>query len=278
MAERRMLSKTIIDSDIFLDMPQTTQNLYFHLNMRADDEGFVNSPKKIMRMVGSNQNDLEILLSKRYVIAFESGVIVIKHWKLHNTIRKDRMKETLYLEEKKQLREKTNGSYTELQPTDNQLTTNCPPSVLECSIDKSIIDKSNKEGNKSPSKIETDFNEIYSFYPCKKGKTPALKKYKEYRRLKSVPDNQTLIEHIEASKKTKSWQDGFVPHFSTWMNQRRWEDEISEDEIVLTEEEQKAEIRREIEERRKALKSETWICDHGEHGYVITEEQANHQI
>ena len=111
MAERRMFSKTIIDSDIFLDMPQTTQNLYFHLNMRADDEGFVNSPKKIMRMVGSNQNDLEILLSKRYVIAFESGVIVIKHFKLHNTIRKDRMKETLYLEERSLLLEKENGSY-----------------------------------------------------------------------------------------------------------------------------------------------------------------------
>jgi hypothetical protein len=94
---------------------------------------------------------------------------------------------------------------------------------LDSELDTDIdIESDNKEGNKSPSKIETDFNEIYSFYPWKKGKTPALKKYKEYRRLKTVPDNQTLIEHIEASKKTKSWQDGFVPHFSTWMNQRRW--------------------------------------------------------
>jgi len=139
MAERRMFAKTIIDSDIFLDMPQTTQNLYFHLNMRADDEGFVNSPKKIMRMVGSNQNDLEVLLSKRYLIAFKSGVIVIKHFKLHNTIRKDRMKETLYVEEKALLTEKENGAYTELQPIDNQMSTNCTPSVLECSIVKSSI-------------------------------------------------------------------------------------------------------------------------------------------
>jgi len=112
--------------------------------------------------------------------------------------------------------------------------------------------KKNKEGNKSPSKIDIDFDLIYLHYPSsgKKGKTPALKKYKEYRRLESVPDNQTLIDHIEESKKTKSWQEGYVPHFSTWMNQRRWEDEIDESEIVLTEEEQRAEIRREIEERR----------------------------
>jgi len=149
MAERRMFAKTIIDSDIFLDMPQTTQNLYFHLNMRADDEGFVNSPKKIMRMVGSNQNDLEILLAKRYLIAFESGVIVIKHFKLHNTIRKDRMKETLYLEEKSKLREKVNGSYTEVQPDDNQMSTKCTPSVLDCSIVKSSIDEINTAEPKS---------------------------------------------------------------------------------------------------------------------------------
>lgn len=140
MAERRMFSKQIIDSDIFLDMPQTTQNLYFHLNIRADDEGFVNSPKKIMRMVGSNQNDLEILLSKRYVIGFESGVIVIKHFKLHNTIRKDRMKETLYTDEKAQIVEKENGSYTDLQPNVNQVPTRRTHSIVEYSeVENSIV-------------------------------------------------------------------------------------------------------------------------------------------
>ena len=113
MAERRMFSKQIIDSDVFLDMPQSSQNLYFHLNMRADDEGFINNPKKIMRIIGSNQNDLEILLAKRYLLSFNSGVIVIKHWKLHNKIRKDRLKETLYLDEKAQIKQKKNGNYTE---------------------------------------------------------------------------------------------------------------------------------------------------------------------
>jgi hypothetical protein len=123
MAERRMFSKQIIDSDVFLDMPQSSQNLYFHLNMRADDEGFINNPKKVMRIIGSNQNDLEILLAKRYLLSFNSGVIVIKHWKLHNKIRKDRLKETLYLDEKAQIKQKKNGNYTELQPNGNQMTT-----------------------------------------------------------------------------------------------------------------------------------------------------------
>ena len=113
MAERRMFAKTIIDSDVFIDMPQSTQNLYFHLSMRADDEGFINNPKKIMRMIGSSEDDLKILLSKRYLLSFESGVVVIKHWKIHNYIQNDRFKPTLYQEEKTQLITKENKSYTE---------------------------------------------------------------------------------------------------------------------------------------------------------------------
>ena len=113
MASKRMIAKMIVDSDAFLDMPQSTQNLYFHLNVRADDDGFIDNPKKIMRTVGSNQNDLEILLSKRYLLMFDSGVLVIKHWRLHNTIQKDRYTETKYLEEKSTLVLKRNGTYTE---------------------------------------------------------------------------------------------------------------------------------------------------------------------
>ena len=118
MAERRMFSKTIIDSDAFIDMPLSTQALYFHLSMRADDEGFINNPKKIMRMIGASQNELEILLAKRYLLGFDSGVIVIKHWKIHNYIQKDRCKETLYKEEKEQIIEKDNKSYTEAENND----------------------------------------------------------------------------------------------------------------------------------------------------------------
>ena len=116
MAERRMFAKTIIDSDAFLDMPLSAQALYFHLSMRADDDGFINNPKKIQRMVGASDDDCKLLLMKRFLIAFESGVVVIKHWKIHNYIRNDRYKPTIYQEEMRLLAEKDNKAYTDCQP------------------------------------------------------------------------------------------------------------------------------------------------------------------
>lgn len=113
MAERRMFAKTVIDSDAFLDMPLSAQSLYFHLSMRADDDGFINNPKKIQRMIGASDDDCKLLLLKRFLITFESGVVVIKHWKIHNYIRNDRYKPTIYKEEKALLVEKENKAYTE---------------------------------------------------------------------------------------------------------------------------------------------------------------------
>jgi len=112
MAERRMFAKTIIDSDAFLDMPATTQMLYFHLAMRADDDGFVNSPHRVMRLVGCGEDDLRVLIAKRFLIPFDSGLVVIKHWRIHNYLRSDRYKETTYREEKAMLTVKENGAYT----------------------------------------------------------------------------------------------------------------------------------------------------------------------
>lgn len=100
MAERRMFAKTIIDSDAFLDMPLSAQALYFHLSMRADDEGFVGNPKRIRSMIGASEDDLKLLLMKRFLLAFDSGVVVIKHWKIHNYIQNDRCKPTTYIEER----------------------------------------------------------------------------------------------------------------------------------------------------------------------------------
>lgn len=113
MAERRMFAKTIIDSDAFLDMPLSAQALYFHLSMRADDDGFINNPKKIQRMVGASDDDCKVLIMKRFIITFESGIIVIKHWKIHNYIRSDRYKPTIYEDEKALLVENENKTYTE---------------------------------------------------------------------------------------------------------------------------------------------------------------------
>ena len=113
MAERRMFAKTIIDSDAFLDMPLSTQALYFHLSMRADDDGFINNPKKLQRMVGASDDDFKLLIIKRFILTFDSGVIVIKHWKMHNYIQKDRYKPTVYQEEKSLIAIKENGVYTD---------------------------------------------------------------------------------------------------------------------------------------------------------------------
>ena len=114
MAERRMFAKTIIDSDAFVDMPLSTQALYFHLSMRADDDGFINNPKKIQRMIGASDDDFKVLCLKRFIIPFESGIVVIKHWKIHNYIRNDRYKPTVYTTEKALITSKENGAYTEV--------------------------------------------------------------------------------------------------------------------------------------------------------------------
>ena len=113
MAERRMFAKTIVLSDAFLDMPLSARCLYFTLGMLADDDGFVNSPKSIMRQAGASTDDLNLLMAKRFILAFDSGVIVIKHWRIHNYIQKDRYKESKYIEEKASLMIDQNGAYTE---------------------------------------------------------------------------------------------------------------------------------------------------------------------
>ena len=113
MAERRMFAKTIVLSDAFLDMPLSTRCLYFTLGMFGDDDGFVNNPKSIMRQVGASIDDLNLLIAKKFILSFDSGVIVIKHWRIHNYIQKDRYKETKYLEEKNQIATDEKGAYTQ---------------------------------------------------------------------------------------------------------------------------------------------------------------------
>lgn len=140
MAEKRMFTKSIIDSDAFLEMPLSAQALYFHLNMRADDDGFVNNPKRITDYVNASADDLKILLAKRFIIRFDSGVIVIKHWRMHNTLKSDRYHPTDYQDELALLYVKPNKAYTEkpqipemppapLEPEWNQSGTNLEPQV-----------------------------------------------------------------------------------------------------------------------------------------------------
>ena len=111
MAEKRMFSKKIIDTDWFMDMPASTQNLYFHLSMRADDDGFVASPKRIIKLIGATEDDYKILIAKKFVIPFESGVCVITDWRINNYLRNDRYTETIYKEEKDSLVLDEKGKY-----------------------------------------------------------------------------------------------------------------------------------------------------------------------
>lgn len=138
MANKRMFTMKIVDSDSFLDMPLSTQCLYFHLNMRADDDGFVGNPKRICKLIGCNDDDLKLLLMKRFVLGFENGVIVIKHWRMHNTIQKDRYTPTTYSDELKQLGIKDNKSYT-LSPMETKCIQNVSTDIdIDIDIDKDI--------------------------------------------------------------------------------------------------------------------------------------------
>ena len=113
MAERRMFAKTIVLSDAFLDLPMSARCLYFTLGMLADDDGFVNSPKSIMRQCGSSEDDLRVLIAKKFILVFDSGIIVIKHWRIHNYIQKDRYVKTKYQDELATLDFDENKAYTE---------------------------------------------------------------------------------------------------------------------------------------------------------------------
>ena len=143
MSEKRMFSKQIVESDSFLDMPLSSQALYFHLGMAADDDGFINAPKRIQRSIGASDDDLKLLMAKNFIIPFESGVVVIKHWKINNYIRADRKRATAYPEEMSKLVIKENGSYR--LATDRQLTGNCPSNG---SIDKNRLDKNRLDKNR----------------------------------------------------------------------------------------------------------------------------------
>ena len=188
MARRRMFSLDVVDTDKFLDMPSSTQALYFHLGMRADDDGFVSSPKRITKTVNCSEDDLKLLIAKRYLIPFESGVVVISDWKINNWIRADRKQSTRYKYEKSLL-DTNNYIYaltTEKQPSVNQVSTKChtEDSIGKDSIGKDSIEKEPREVPKKKTPEETINSTINSYTD-----NPELK--------------QALIDFIEMRKRMK---------------------------------------------------------------------------
>lgn len=243
-----MFTQKIVDSDAFLDMPLSAQCLYFHLNMRADDDGFVNNPKKIQRMLGATEDDLKLLLAKRFIIGFASGVIVIKHWRMHNLLRKDRHNPTQYQEEFNSLELKENGAYTEhgnllettWQPNGNQVTTDWQPNGNQMATQDSIGKDSIVEDIKHTviedaheSSFDKEFDDVWSLYPRKNGKQNACKAYVKAR--KEGTSKEDIIDGINRYVKylkEMGTEERYIAYGSTWFNQRRWTDEYKVEESI----------------------------------------------
>ena len=227
MAQRRMFNKTITNNDNFLEMPDSSQNLYFHLSMNADDDGFVDNWKSIIRMTGHKEDDLKILIAKQYIIPFESGVIVIRHWRLNNYLQKDRITPTNYKEEKALLSTDMNNVYN--------LDTKCIHSIDKNSIDKNSIDKNSIDN--------------------KRFVKPTLEQIKEYclERNNNV-DSERFFNYYEANgwvqgksrKPIKDWK----ACIRTWEQTEKKKDNPGWFNTEVTKEEMTEE---ELEELRKEL-------------------------
>ena len=240
MAERRMMSKKIIDTDNFLDMPQSTQCLYFHLLLRADDDGFIQSPKSIMRITGCKDDDLKLLIAKGFVIGFETGVIVIRHWRIHNYVQSDRYSKSELPEAKSvELKNKVYEVVeSPINPDNTCMDTKCIQNGYN--LDTQIrIDKIREEENRietichvAHDDVDKSHFEIIEYLNLKTGSKfkPTTKPYVQAirSRLKeeyTVSDFKTVID-----KKCREWQGTklekyltpktlFAPsHFDTYLN------------------------------------------------------------
>lgn len=223
----------ICDSDAFLDMPLSTQALYFHLNMRADDDGFVGNPKRIQRTIGASEDDLKLLILKRFVLLFEDGVIVIKHWKMHNCIQSDRYHPTVYQDEMKMLYEKSNKSYTldasksKCIQNDSKMIpcmeTKCIQNVSsDLDLDLDLDSDLEKEKDREGSKKKIDYQQIADMYNETCVSFPKVTKLSENRkkairarlRVYTLEDFKQLFEMAEASsflkgQNKRNWSANF---------------------------------------------------------------------
>ena len=245
MAEKRMFSLSVCDTDWFLDLPLSTQALYFHLALRADDDGFVDSPKSILRKTGASANDYDLLVAKRYILKFESGVIVIKHWRMHNTVQRDRYHATQFQSELSTLELKDNKSYTErkciqnVSKTDTSCIQNGSSGLglgLGLDIDNNTCSKNESFSSGGVSKNEL-FDMFWNAYPRKIGKQKCINWFQQHK----VDTNlvNKMINAINNQKATEQWlKDAgrFIPHPYTWLNRGGWDDEVGATITSVTDE------------------------------------------
>lgn len=241
MNHRRMFSNDIVSSDAFLEMSPSTQALYFHLAMRADDDGFVN-PRVVMRMIGSTEDEIKVLLAKRFILAFDSGVVVIKHWLIHNLIRADLYKETLYKKEKSSLGLNEYGAYTELREGVLAITPIETPKWLKIRRKSSYRERTangtftalrigkvsignNIYRSVSPGEDqEKSFSRFWEAYPKKEKKKQT---YEIWKRKKLTEKLNDILLFVEKAKLTDRWKNGFVKQPTTFLNGECWNDDLS---------------------------------------------------
>ena len=241
MAEKRMFSKQIIDSDAFLEMPLSTQALYFHLSMRADDDGFLNNAKKVMKIIGANQNDYDLLVAKAFVIQFPDGICVIKHWRINNYLRKDRYTETIYQEEKAQLTVQQNGRYSLINPSGKEADLMLGIPVVDQSDTQNRIEKNREEKNSiySAEKLHNEqslddfFESIWRLYPIKKGKGQVSKTKKKVLQRIGYEQISRCVERFledmnDSGRDRKYWMHGSTFFNSGYVDylDKNWEQEI----------------------------------------------------
>ena len=219
MAKRRMFSLDVVDTDAFLDLPASSQSLYFHLGMRADDDGFISSPRRIASTVNASADDLKLLIAKGFIIPFASGVCVVRDWRINNYIQRDRYSPTLYTEEKSQLEASENGRYL---PTDTRCIQNVSKMDTQVRLGKDNIISSPSAQSVGKGN-DAFFSAFWNAYPRKVGKGAAQKAFSKVK----VP-LAVLLSALEQQKQSDQWnRDGgqYIPYPATWLNQRRWEDE-----------------------------------------------------
>ena len=214
MAKKRMFRLDVLETDAFMEMPLTTQALYFHLDLRADDDGFVGNPNQIVKFIGASNDDFKLLIAKRFVLTFDDGVIVIKHWRMHNTLSKDRYHETKYIEDKAVLRLKDNKSYTfdangkaiddskliemaQRQTKDEQKTTSDIDIDIDIDIDKDI-DNNSLSSSDDDKRTAFDYKSVIDLFHRVCVSLPKVKKLTDSRK-RSIRKAAKELEELDSS-------------------------------------------------------------------------------